>query len=234
MTSEEAPLGEHRRTHLLEQYRRRFPGLEDAEWERLVQRLQGEEGIRAIGRELVERGLCGRLRPSSVNVYLSWVKRLLQGQGSGAPRRGEGDGGREGEQPITAQDVLKLLRWLIRVQQRRLRKALALERRMGGLLLPQTDKAIKLLCVLTDKELKLLKALGGLQATAPRRRRMEEAARDEAARVVLGVDPAGALRVVTAVQRTLRLVRESESSAESPPPTDGPSAPDSRGEGSHG
>ncbi len=229
MTSEEAPLGEHRRTHLLEQYRRRFPGLEDAEWERLVQRLQGEEGIRAIGRELVERGLCGRLRPSSVNVYLSWVKRLLQGQGSGAPRRGEGDGGREGEQPIDGQEALKRIRWLSRVQKGRVRHALALERRMGGLLLPQTDKAIKLLCLLTDKEWKLLKALGGLQATAPRRGPMEEGPR-----VDLGIGPAGALRVVTAVQRTLRLVRESESSAESPPPTDGPSAPDSRGEGSHG
>ncbi len=229
MISQEAPLDEHRRTHLLEQYRRRFPGLEDAEWERLLQRLRGGEGIRAIGRELVERGLCGRLQPSSVNVYLSWVKRLLQDQGSGAPRRGEGDGGSEDEQPIDGQDVLKLLRWLIRVQQRRVRKALALEHRMGGLLLPQTDKAIKLLCVLTDKELKLLKALGGLQASAPRRARMEEGPR-----VDLGVDPAGALRVVTALQRTLRLVRESESSAESHPPTDRPSAPGSGGEGSSG
>ncbi len=133
----------------------------------------------------------------------------------------------EDDQPIEGQRALNKLRWLSRIQQARVRKALALERSMGGLLLPQTDKEIKLLIVLLEKEWKLAKALGGLQATAPRRGRMEEGAR-----VDLGVDPAAALRVVTTVRRSLRLVRESESSPESPPPTDGPSAPASRGEGS--
>ncbi len=229
MITEEAALDEHRRTHLLEQYRRRFPGLEDAEWERLLHRLQGGEGIRAIGRELVERRRCGELRPSSVNVYLSWVKRLLQGQASSAPGRGEGDRESEDEQPIDGQEVLKQIRWLIRVQRRRVRKALTLERRMGGFLLSETDRVIKQLSLLLDKEWKLLEALGELQPTAPRRGPMEEGPR-----VDLGIDPAGAFRVITAVQRTLRLVREAESTAESPPPTDGPSAPDARGEGSQG
>ncbi len=118
---------------------------------------------------------------------------------------------------------------MIRAQEGRVRKALALESRMGGFPLPQTDKAIKLLCLLTDKEWKLLKALGGLQAAAPRSGRMEEGAR-----VDLGVDQAGALWVVTTVQSVLQLARESESSTENLPPTDGTSAPASHGEGSSG
>jgi hypothetical protein len=93
---------------------------------------------------------------------------------------------------------LKRLRWLSRIQQARVRKALALERSMGGLLMDQTSKEIKLLAKVLQIEPKALLALGELKQ-AP-----EEAsgARDgTAARVV---DLQTNLRLLAASRRQVR------------------------------
>ncbi len=198
MARDEAPLADDRRTALLERYRRRFRALEEGGWERLFQRLGGGEAIREIGRDLGERRLCPDLSPSSVNVYLSQLGHHLGVPAPHAPGQEELGAESEDEQPIEAQDALKRLRWLSRIQQARVRKALALERSMGGLFMDRTSKEIKLLAKLLQIELKALLALGELKQ-AP-----EEAsgARDgTAARVV---DLQTNIRLLAAIRRQVR------------------------------
>lgn len=190
MSRDEAPLADDRRRALLERYRRRFHDLEEAEWECLVGRVRGEEAIRAIGRELKARGLCPHLRPSSVTVYLSQLRHLLEVLAPDAPNREELGGESEDNQPIEGQDALKTLRWLIRIQQARVRKALALERRMGDLLMDQTRKEIQLMDRLLQIELKVVLALG----------EPEEAPQQQG-----GAHDGTAAQVVDLQQRSLRL-----------------------------
>jgi hypothetical protein len=190
---------DNRTQEVLAVYRGRFRELDDETWEATVQRIQSGQSMRSIALDLIEQGLCPNLSPSTVGVYLGRVRDALgvpalPGVDEEAKERGEED------EPVEGADALKRLRWLARIQQARVRKALRMEAQMGELVLPQASSEIKLMSELLDKELKVALETGEIQP-APKKVEVEEHIS------VIGSlvpDPQSALRVLVAVRRLLQ------------------------------
>jgi hypothetical protein len=211
---------EEQRALAVTRYRERLHEVDDQEWEVVLERMHTRESTRAIMRDLVERGLCADLKPSSVNVYLSKIRKLLGLTPPGEPGGEEATPEEPPEEPIEAQDALRKLDWLIRKQFARVRRAIALERRMAGFILPQTAVEIRLAAHLVAMRVKYTPKAERGGPSAP----VETAAPDPWDLVqaeVPGLTRAGAYRVVMAYERLMR-VGVQLGWAE-PPPADGPS-----------
>jgi hypothetical protein len=165
-----------------------------------VRDLQAPEPIRAIARGLIEAGYCAHLSPITVRTTLtkfrdamSWPKYSDQLE---EPEQEEKED--EADEPIEGQPAFKRLRWLTRIQQARVRKALRFESRMADMILPMASSEIKLLSDLLDKELMVAMKMGDLK-TVP------QAVTLEASDCPV-LDPAEAFRVVLAWRRLQALL----------------------------
>ncbi len=93
----------------------------------------------------------------------------------GLPKFGEQDAeaqkkvDKEGEpdEPIEGQSALEKLRWAERIQQARVRKAVKMERMMGGMILPLATTEIKLYTNILSMEMDVTIKLGELKPTPP-------------------------------------------------------------------
>jgi hypothetical protein len=181
-------------------YRGRLHDVPDDRFERVVEALRNRQSIRSIARGLVEEGYLAYLNVTSVRVYLTKIRDAmgLPGcveQAEEVDKVAKED---EADELIEGQPAFKRLRWLARIQQARVRKALRFEGQMAGMILPMASSEIKLLSDLLDKELEVALKTGEVK-TVPQAVTLE-------APDVPVLDPAEAFRVVNAWRRVEALL----------------------------
>ena len=197
----------------LRRYRSRMHDVPDARFEDVLNALRERKSARSIARELVEEGYCPHLSPTTVRVYVMAVRDALGLPGyaeqSEAVEKIVGD--EDLDEPIEGQPALKKLKWMTRVQQSRVRKALKMEGMMGGMVLPQASSELKLMSDLVDKELDVSLKTGEMKQ-APTKVEIETPPELE------GVTQAQAYRVILAYERLMKMGPEIVAAAEALPP----------------
>jgi hypothetical protein len=193
--------------HDFEIYRGRLHDVPDDRFERVVEALRNRQSIRSIARGLVEEGYLAYLNVTSVRVYLTKIRDALGlpgyvEQAEEVDKVAKED---EADEPVEGQPAFKRLRWLTRIQQARVRKALRFEGQMAGMILPMASSEIKLLSDLLDKEAEVAMKMGALKV-------VPQAVTLEGTGIPV-LDPAEAFRVVLAARRLRALLAENPDTA---------------------
>jgi len=197
---EELSVEEIERVALFRKYRDRMHDVPDDRIERLVLAMrEGKSNLQAA-RELVEEGFCPALSPISVRHYVAKLREALGIPGwEPTEQPAPGD---EKDEPIEGQPSLKQLKWLTRIQQARVRKALGMERLMGSLILPLASHEIQIMQDLIDKGLEIELKTGDLKQEPVK---VEVTQTDDKFE---GLTQAEAYRVYLAVRKTLKMAPE--------------------------
>lgn len=127
---------EQRMVRELTKWRGRFHDVPDEQFGQVIEKLRNRQSIKKIARELVEDGYCAHLNPTTVRVYLTKLRDALGLPGYAEQQEAVHKIAKEDadDEVIEGSPALKRLRWLSRIQQTQVRKALEGSRRIVGLL----------------------------------------------------------------------------------------------------
>ncbi len=123
-----------KREAVLARYRKRFSDLSDELWDQVLERIRGGESLRSVQKTILELGLCAHLSPGSIWTYLSRIREVLP---EAVVSEEDDDDRLPDDVPIETADALKKLRWCIRLQQARVKKAMQVASMMAGMLFPK-------------------------------------------------------------------------------------------------
>jgi hypothetical protein len=186
---------EIKRRDAFDMFRSRLHDVPDPRIDQLILSLREGQSNRAVSRALVQEGYCPELNPATVRHYVARMRDALGLPGYEDPGMVAKED--DTDEPIEGQPAYKKLKWLTRIQS--VRKALGMERLMGGMILPLATSEIKLLSDLIDKELAVALKTGEMKAV-PEKVAVETKPVDTIVKT-----PADAFAVILAYRRLMKM-----------------------------